>query len=100
MRSPISGAASMISSSESPKAAARKLARPAIAQGFKPEALHEYRASGGNVLYWIVRAKHDNGDKWIRPMMLNGHGYELRAPSFPGGKKPAGHRSGEHGKRS
>jgi len=78
----------MISASETPQNAARRLAAKALAQGYKPEGLHEYRTAAGKPIYWRIRAKHDNGDKWIRPMMLNGHGYELREPDFPSGKKP------------
>jgi hypothetical protein len=78
----------MISASESPKVAARKLAAGVVAKGFNPEALHEYRTAEGRPIYWRIRAKRDDGEKWIRPMMVNGHGYELREPDFPNGKKP------------
>ena len=71
---------------ETAKDAARRLAAPEIAKGFKPEALHTYRSADGSALYWRIRAKHPNGEKWIRPMRLNGHGYELGEPSFPNGK--------------
>jgi putative DNA primase/helicase len=77
----------MISASETPKTAARLLAAGAIAKGFKPEALHEYRGADGKPIYWRIRAKRDDGEKWIRPMTVNGHGYELREPGF-GNKKP------------
>src|SRR5579864_1042903 len=76
----------MISASETPKAAARLLAKSAIAQGYKPQALYEYRSSDGATIYWRIRAEHEDGNKWIRPMMVNGHGYELKEPSFPNGK--------------
>ena len=72
--------------SETAKEAARRLAAPAIAKGFQPEALHTYFAADGSPLYWRIRAKHVNGDKWIRPMKLNGHGYELGEPAFANGK--------------
>src|SRR5665213_2371655 len=71
---------------ETPKEAARRLAAPAIAKGFQPAGLHTYCGADGVPLYWRIRAKHENGDKWIRPMKLNGHGYELGEPSFPNGK--------------
>ena len=77
----------MISVTETPKVAARLLAGNAIAQGYKPEALHEYRAADGKPIYWRIRARRDDGEKWVRPMMVNGHGYELSEPDFPG-KKP------------
>lgn len=78
----------MTSAIETPREAARRLAASAIRESFKPEALHEYRATDGKAIYWRIRARRDDGEKWIRPMMLNGHGYELREPDFPAGKKP------------
>src|SRR5438552_12497609 len=86
-RSSILAGASMISASETPKTAARLLSAGAIAKGFKPEALHEYRDTDGKPIYWRIRARRDDGEKWMRPMTLNGHGYELREPDFAG-KKP------------
>jgi len=71
---------------ETPKEAARRLAAPAIAKGFQPAGLHTYCGADGAPLYWRIRAKHENGDKWIRPMKLTGHGYELGEPRFPNGK--------------
>ncbi len=67
---------------ETPKQAARRLAAQAIRDGYKPEALHEYQAADGKVLYWRIRARHSDGRKWIRPMYLNGHGYEIGEPEF------------------
>jgi len=81
----ISEGASMI---ESAKEAARRLAAPAIAQGFMPEALHTYRRSDGTDWYYRIRAKKPDGDKWIRPMHRNGRGYELGEPAYPDGRKP------------
>jgi len=67
------------------KEAARRLAAPALAEGFSPEALHTYRDAEGNPIYWRIRAKNPaTGDKWIRPMHLNGHGYRLGEPKFNG----------------
>jgi putative DNA primase/helicase len=71
---------------ETPKEAARRLAAPAIRDGYQPERLHEYRDAEGKPIYWRIRAKREDGDKWIRPMKLNGHGYELCEPAFPDGK--------------
>jgi len=71
---------------ETPRDAARRLAASAIAQGFKPEALHEYRNADGAPSFWRIRLKHANGEKWMRPMRLNGHGYELKEPDFPNGR--------------
>jgi hypothetical protein len=74
---------------ETPKQAAKRLAKPALDRGFVPEALHVYNDERGETIYWRIRARHpDTGEKWIRPMRLNGHGYELAEPEFPNGKKP------------
>lgn len=73
---------------ETPKDAARRFAGPIIAQGYKATALHAYTDAGGKPVYWRIRAKHpESGEKWIRPMHLNGNGYELGEPKFDG-KKP------------
>lgn len=70
--------------SETPQQAARRLAATAIRDGYKPEALHAYTDTKGNPLHWRIRAKHpDTGDKWIRPMKLNGEGYTLGEPEYP-----------------
>ena len=68
---------------ETPAQAARRLASPAIAAGFKPVALHPYTDVDGVVLFWRLRAKRPNGEKWIRPMRWNGHAYELTEPPAP-----------------
>jgi putative DNA primase/helicase len=67
---------------ETPKAAARRLSAGAIRKGFIPEALHPYTDSAGNALYWRIRAKNPaTGDKWIRPMKLDGMAYVLGEPA-------------------
>lgn len=72
---------------ETAKEAAKRLAGSILARGFKPVALHAYTDRDGAHLYWRIRAKHpDTGEKWIRPMKLNGHGYEMGEPKFEGGK--------------
>jgi hypothetical protein len=77
---------------ETTKQAARRLSKQWIAKGYKPRALHEYRDAGGNVIYWRIRLEHPGGDaapegrKIVRPMKLNGSGYTLGEPDFPGGK--------------
>lgn len=71
---------------ETPKDAAHRLAKTILAQGFKPQALHEYQDADGNSLYWRIRAKHPDGRKWIRPMRSNGNGYELGELKFSSGK--------------
>lgn len=72
---------------ETPKEAARRLSAPMLNKGFKPVALHTYTDTEGKARYWRIRAKHpDTGEKWIRPMKLNGQGYELGEPKFEHGK--------------
>jgi len=72
---------------ETHKEAAKRLAGPMLDKGFKPVALHTYTDVNGEPLYWRIRCKHpDTLEKWIRPMKLNGHGYELGEPKFPNGK--------------
>jgi putative DNA primase/helicase len=72
---------------ETPQQAARRLATPAIRDGFRPEALHTYADGAGSPLYWRIRLKHpQTGEKWIRPMRLNGEGFALGEPDFPHGK--------------
>lgn len=72
---------------ETPAEAARRLAAPAIAAGFKPTALHHYFDANGDVQFWRLRAKHPDGRKWIRPMCWNGHAYALTEPPAPAGGK-------------
>jgi hypothetical protein len=62
------------------------LSAKAVKDGFKPEALHKYRNAEGNILFHRIRLKHPNGEKWIRPMYVNGRGYELGEPEFLNGK--------------
>ena len=72
---------------ETPMEAARRLAARQVRKGFQFEALHEYTAPLANPLHWRIRLKHpETGDKWIRPMKLNGEGYALGEPDYPDGK--------------
>ena len=72
---------------ETPQQAARRLAAGALREGFKPQALHEYTDREGKPLHWRIRLKNsDTGDKWIRPMKLNGEGYALGEPEYLEGK--------------
>ncbi len=74
---------------ETPQQAARRLAAGALREGYQPQALHEYTDAEGKALHWRIRLKHpDTGDKWIRPMKLNGEGYTLGEPDYPDGKPP------------
>ena len=72
---------------ETPKEAAKRLAGPMLIKGYVPAALHAYTDEQGEALYWRIRAKHPStGEKWIRPMRLNGRGYEFGEPKYPEGK--------------
>lgn len=73
---------------ETPREAARRLSAPALARGLKPVAIHPYTDTAGNKIYWRIRCKHpETGEKWLRPMHLNGHGYVLGEPNWEN-KKP------------
>ena len=68
-------------------AAARKLSASVIRKGYKSEALHAYTDAGGTPLFWRIRLKHSKtGDKWIRPLRLQGMVYDLAEPGFLDGK--------------
>lgn len=72
---------------ETAKQAARRLSAAAVRDGYIPQSLHEYRDADGKPWCWRIRLKHPNGDKWMRPMKLNGHGFELgEPPALPDGK--------------
>ena len=72
---------------ETPQQAARRFSAPMLNKGYKPVALHHYVDATGNAIFWRIRLKHPGtGDKWIRPMKLNGHGYEIGEPQFEHGK--------------
>lgn len=74
--------------SESPKEAASRFATEVIKQGYKPQALHEYRNQEGKILYYRMRLKHPiTGEKWIRPFkFVENKGFCLGEPNFPQGK--------------
>lgn len=73
---------------ETAKQAARRLSVAAVRDGYIPQSLHEYRDADGKPWCWRIRLKHPNGDKWMRPMKLNGHGFELGEPPTPPNGKP------------
>lgn len=69
---------------ETPKDAARRLAAGAMAKGYRPNALHEYRDASGEPVLWRIRLKHPGtGDKWIRPMRRDGLGFAIGEPPAP-----------------
>jgi putative DNA primase/helicase len=77
----------MSQTDETPQTAARRLAHTAIAKGFEPSGLHVYSDTDGAPLFWRIRAKHANGDKWIRPMRWNGRAFVVGEPTaLPNGK--------------
>ena len=68
------------------KTAANTFAQTELDNGFKAEALHVYQNEHRTPLFWVLRLKHpESGDKWIRPMHLNGNGYALGKPRFENG---------------
>lgn len=73
---------------ETPDMAARRLAASEIAKGYELKALHAYVDERGEPLYWRIRLKHPNGEKWVRPMYRNGAGYVLGEPKCPPKRKP------------
>lgn len=80
---------------ETPKEAAYRFAenfgvlREGYTRGVLGNALHCYTDTAGKPIYWRIRLKHPRtGEKWIRPMHLNGNGFEMGEPTFPSGKKP------------
>ncbi len=69
--------------------AARRLAAPALRDGYLAEALHTYRDAEGKPLFWRIRAKHPDGRKWIKPMHQDASGrFILGEPPAPQAGKP------------
>jgi len=64
---------------ETPEQAARRIFAK---HGLELEALHIYQHADGNPWFWRARLKDPKGQKEIRPMRLNGAGYELKEPKF------------------
>ena len=72
---------------DTPQQAARRFSAPMLAKGYKPAALHPYTNAEGAISHYRIRLKHpQTDDKWIRPMRMNGEGWELSEPDFPNGK--------------
>lgn len=66
---------------QTPKDAARQFSSSMIEQGFVPEALHAYKDTDGEIIYWRIRCKHPDGRKWIRPMYCDKNDqYHLEEP--------------------
>jgi hypothetical protein len=68
--------------------ATRRLLESHIRRGYVPSGLHVYVNPDGQPIYWRVRLERPDGDKVIRPIRLNGNGYELGEPRFPSHSKP------------
>lgn len=67
---------------------AKKLVQNYLNQGYKFVALHPYKSSNGDYLYWKIRLKKGN-EKKIFPMHKDDNGrYVLKEPTFVDGKKP------------
>ena len=66
---------------ETPREAAKRLAAPWLAKGYKPSAIHTYHDAAGAPLLHRFRLEHPDGDaapdgkKVIRPFKLNGVGF-------------------------
>lgn len=78
----------MTQTDETPEAAARRLAGPAIAKGFEPSGLHVYSDAAGLPWCWRIRATRADGEKWIRPMHHNGRTFVTGEPTAPPNGKP------------
>jgi hypothetical protein len=77
----------VIEAIETPQQAARRLSSAAIARGFQPEALHEYRDVEGQPIYWRIRLKSATGEKWFRPMRFDGSKFVIGEPNAAAGGK-------------
>ena len=78
----------MIADDETPQDAERRLSAAMIAKGYKHAGLHAYRDAAGVVLFYRIRLKHPNGDKWIRPMHHDGRAFVFGEPRAPATGKP------------
>ena len=78
----------MTSPNETPQEAAGRLSASMVAKGYTPPALHPYCDAAGRALFYRMRLKHPNGDKWIRPMHHDGCTFVLGEPPAPKAGKP------------
>lgn len=78
----------MTSNDETPSIAASRLSAATVAKGYRTAGLHAYSDANGTPLFWRIRAKHPNGEKWIRPMHHNGRAFVLGEPKAPLNGKP------------
>jgi hypothetical protein len=78
----------MIAEDEAPQDAARRLSAAITSKGYKPAGLHAYHDATGMILFYRIRLKHPNGDKWIRPMHHDGCAFVFGEPRAPATGKP------------
>lgn len=71
---------------ETPQEGARRLAAKAMRDGYQPQGLHEYQAADGTPIFWRIRLKRADGEKWIRPMHQEGNRFVIGEPAFQHGK--------------
>ncbi|MBM3514706.1 MAG: hypothetical protein FJX59_13480 [Alphaproteobacteria bacterium] len=67
--------------------AVTRLCRVQLALGFQLVAIHPYGNTRGEPLYWKIRLKHKNGEKWIRPVHFDGERYVMKEPEHPSSGK-------------
>lgn len=78
---------SALEKTEAPLDGARRLVA-ANAQGFELEALHEYADAKGRPQFYRIRARNRQGEKWMRPMCLQGGRFKFGEPSATREGKP------------
>ena len=72
-----------------PEEAAKMLAKKKIKEGFILEDVYEFQDAQGNIMFWRLRFKHQNGKKYIPSMHLLDDRYYLGdPPDFKDNKKP------------
>jgi hypothetical protein len=59
-----------------------------LAQGYRIAGCHRYNAADGTELFRVVRLKHANGDKVIKPMYRDGFRYRMGRGTRPGSGWP------------
>lgn len=67
---------------ETPLEIAKYFAKSKLNEGYEFIALHEYKDSHDEIIYYRIRCKHPDGNKWIRPMYqdLDDNKYYLKEP--------------------
>jgi hypothetical protein len=66
---------------DTPEQAAQFFAVKPLSQGYVFKCLHPYVDTYGHIIFWRIRCKHPNGEKWIRSMHKDETGkYHLCEP--------------------